>query len=191
MAEETTVMTENTTVETEGKTPDVETNSKTIEDLQAELEKEKARYSKLKGTLDNKLHELGEATKRERARMSEDELKAKEIEDIKAQNAELLKERQIVATEKKFLKLGCGDDLASEGAKALTDGDYDSLFDVFAKILDNSVATEKSALLKSMPKPQNSSNNGEMTKEQFDKLGYRARVELATKDPDLYKRLTS
>lgn len=190
MAEEM-VMTEETTVETEGKTPDVTTQTKTVEELQAELEKEKARYSKLKGTLDNKLHELGEVTKRERARMSEEEIKAKEIEEIKAQNAELLRERQIVAHEKQFMKLGCGDDLASEGAMALANGDYDALFDVFKKVLDNSISTEKSALLKSMPKPQNSSSSDTITTEQFAKMGYRERVELMNSNPELYRKLTS
>lgn len=177
-------------LETEGKTPDVSAD-KTIEDLKAELEKEKARYSKLKGTLDNKLHELGEATKRERARMSEEEIKAKEIEEIRAQNAELLKERQMVANEKRFIKLGCSDELATEGAMALTDGDFDTLFSVFAKVLDNSISTEKSALLKSMPKPQNSSNTSSISKEQFNNMGYRERVELMEKDPELYRKLTS
>jgi len=189
MAEEMNTMTEEVNVDTEGKTPDVPT--KTVEELTAELEKANARYSKLKGTLDNKLHELGEATKRERARMSEDELKAKEIEDIKAQNAELLKERQMVANEKRFIKLGCNDDLASEGAIALTNGDFDALFDVFAKVLDNTISTEKSALLKSMPKPQNSSGGNTISAEQFAKMGYKERVELLNKDPDLYRKLTS
>ena len=191
MADETTMSNDVGTesVDTIVETPDISTDS--IEDLKAELEREKARYSKLKGTLDNKLHELGEANKRERARMSEEELKAKEIEEIKAQNAELLKERQMVATEKRFLKLGCSDDLASEGAKALTDGDFDALFEVFAKVLENSVATEKSALLKSMPKPQNGSSSQSVTPEQFAKMGYKERVELSMKDPDLYKKLTS
>ena len=189
MAEEMNTMTEAVNVETEVKTPDVPT--KTVEELTAELEKANARYSKLKGTLDNKLHELGEATKRERARMSEDELKAKEIEDIKAQNAELLRERQMVANEKRFIRLGCGDDLASEGATALTNGDFDTLFEVFAKILDNTISTEKSALLKSMPKPQNSSGSETLTPEQFSKMGYKERVDLLNSNPDLYRKLTS
>lgn len=187
MAEEM-VMTDNVTanesVETDVKTP-------TVEELQAELEKANQRYSKLKGTLDNKLHELGEATKRERARMSEEEIKAKEIEEIKAQNEQLLRERQINATEKRFMKLGCGDDLATEGAKALCEGDFDSLFSVFEQIVSNSVATEKSALLKSMPKPQNGTSGESITQEQFNRMGYKERVELMQKNPDLYRKLSN
>ena len=188
MAEEM-VMTDEVNVETEGMTPNVPT--KTVEELQAELDKANARYSKLKGTLDTKLHELGEATKRERARMSEEELKAKEIEEIKAQNEQLLKEKQIVATERRFLKLGCGDDLASEGARALCEGDHDALFNIVEQMISNSIATEKSALLKSMPKPQNGSSGDAVTPEQFAKMGYKDRVELMTKNPDLYRKLAN
>ena len=158
------------------------------ENALAEAEK---KYGKLKGTLDSKLKELGDMTKKERERMTAEELERQEIEEIKRQNEQLLKEREIVNAERRFIQTGCDAELANEGAKALIDSDYDSLFSVINKLIANKIAAEKSELLKGMPKPQGGSSKADMTKEQFNKLGYEARVELAEKDPDLYKKLTS
>lgn len=178
-----------------------ESNGVSAEERVAELEKQlserenalaeaEKKYGKLKGTLDNKLKELGDMTKKERERMTAEELERKEIEEIKEQNALLLKEREVVNAERRFIQCGCDSDLASEGAKALIDGDYDGLFGVFNKIIESKVAEQKSELLKTMPKPQGSVQSSTMTQEQFNKLGYKDRVELLEKDPDTYNRLS-
>ena len=151
----------------------------------AEAEK---KYGKLKSTMDVKLKELGDMTKRERERMTAEELERKEIEEIKEQNAMLLKEREIVGAERRFIQSGCDADLATEGAKALIDGDYDTLFGVINRLIDNKIAGEKSELLKAIPKPQGSSSSSTMTQEQFDNLSYKERVELFNKDPETYNK---
>lgn len=181
-------------------TAEQESNGINAEERVAELEKQlserenalaeaEKKYGKLKGTLDVKLKELGDMTKKERERMTAEELEKKEIEEIREQNALLLKEREVVNAEKRFIQCGCDSEMANEGAKALIDGDYDALFGVFNKILEKKVAEEKSELLKTMPKPQGSVQSSTMTKEQFNRLGYQARVELMEKDPDTYNRL--
>ena len=157
------------------------------ENALAEAEK---KYGKLKGTLDTKLKELGDMTKKERERMTAEELERKEIEEIKEQNALLLKEREIVGAEKRFIQCGCDADLASEGAKALINTDYDTLFNVINKMIENRASAEKSELLKAMPKPQGGASKAVMTREQFNRLGYEARVELAEKDPETYNKFT-
>lgn len=160
----------------------------------AELEKQLAeadkKYGKLKGTLDVKLKELGDMTKKERERMTAEELERKEIEEIKAQNELLLKEREIVGAERRFIQSGCDAELASAGAKALVDADYDALFTVIDKLVANKVAGEKSELLKAIPKPQGGGSSSSMTKEQFDRLGYKQRVALLEKDPETYNKFT-
>ena len=113
------------------------------------------------------------------------------IEEIKAQNEMLLKEREVVNAEKRFIQHGCDADLASEGAKALIDKDYEGLFSVIGKMLDNKAAFEKAELLRAIPKPQGGASKATMTKEQFNRLGYRERVELAEKDPETYKKFTA
>ena len=160
-----------------------------IAELEKELAEREKKYDKLKSTMDVKLKELGDMTKRERERMTAEERERKEIEEIKEQNAMLLKEREVVAAERRFIQSGCDADLATEGAKALIEQDYDALFDVIGKLVSNAVAGEKSALLKTMPKPQGGGSSSTMTQEQFDSMGYKERVELFNKDPDTYKRL--
>ena len=158
----------------------------------AELEKQLAeadkKYGKLKGTLDSKLKELGDMTKKERERMTAEELERKEIEEIKAQNELLLKEREIVSAERRFIQSGCGTELAGQGAKALIEQDFDTLFDVIDKLVAGKIASEKTELLKAMPKPQGGGSSVGMTKEQFDRLGYKQRVELLNKDPETYNK---
>ena len=186
-------MSTNTAVEGE------QANEVSAEERVAELEKKlterenalaeaEKKYGKLKGTLDTKLKELGDMTKKERERMTAEELERKEIEEIKEQNAMLLKEREIVGAEKRFIQIGCDAELASEGARALIDSDYDALFEVFGKMLDNKVASEKSELLKAMPKPQGGGSSSTMTKEKFDTLTYKELKELKEKDPETYNK---
>ena len=159
-----------------------------IAELEKQLAEAEKRNAKLKSTMDVKLKELGDMTKRERERMTAEERERKEIEEIKAQNEMLLKEREIVGAERRFIQSGCSADLASEGAKALIEADYDALFTVIDKLVANTVAGEKSELLKTMPKPQGGGSSSTMTQEQFDKLNYTERVELLNKDPETYNK---
>ena len=182
-----------------GNANDTADSGLSVEERLAELEKQlserdnalaeaERKNAKLKSTMDVKLKELGEMTKRERERMTAEERERKEIEEIKEQNAMLLKEREIVGAERRFIQSGCDAELASEGARALIDADYDALFSVFGKMLDNKVAVEKSELLKTMPKPQGGSSSSTMTQEQFNKLGYKELKELKEKDPETYNK---
>ena len=194
MADETTKTTDITELETPAETSAdervAELEKQLLERENALAEAEK-KVGKLKGTLDVKLKELGDMTKKERERMSAEELERQEIEEIKKQNEQLLKEREIVNAERRFIQSGCDAELANEGAKALIENDYDALFGVIGKMLDNKVAAEKSELLKSIPKPQGGSSKPAMTQEQFNKLGYEARVELAEKDPETYNKFAN
>ena len=186
-AEETTTTTLQAEVSADERVAELEKRLSERENALAEAEK---KYGKLKGTLDVKLKELGDMTKKERERMTAEELERQEIEEIKKQNEELLKEREIVNAERRFIQTGCNAELANEGARALIDNDYDTLFNVIGKMLDNRVAAEKSELLKTMPKPQGGASKSTMTKAEFNRLGYNDRVALLEKDPELYNQLT-
>ena len=194
MAEEITKTTDTTEFDSSAETSvdervaELEKQLSERENALAEAEK---KYGKLKGTLDVKLKELGDMTKKERERMTAEELERQEIEEIKKQNEQLLKEREIVNAERRFIQSGCDAELANEGAKALIENDYDALFGVIGKMLDNKVAAEKSELLKAIPKPQGGSSKPAMTQEQFNRLGYEARVELAEKDPETYNKFAN
>lgn len=172
-------------VDAEAKIAELE---KALAERDSALAEADKKYGKLKNTMDVKLKELGDMTKRERERMTAEELERKEIEEIKEQNALLLKEREIVNAERRFIQSGCDADLATEGAKALIEQDYDALFGVVDKLVANKIAGEKSELLKAMPKPQGGSSSSTMTQEQFNNLGYKERVELKDKDPETYNK---
>ena len=159
-----------------------------IAELEKQLAESDKKYDKLKNTLDGKLKELGDMTKKERERMTAEELEKKQIEEIKAQNEMLLKEREVANAERRFIQSGCDADLASEGAKALIEQDFDALFDVFNKVIDNRIAGEKSELLKSIPKPQGGVSSSTMTQEQFNALTYKQIIELKAKDPETYNK---
>ena len=199
MADEVTMVMDTGNGTGNGNANDAAENGLSVEERLAELEKQlserdnalaeaERKNAKLKSTMDVKLKELGEMTKRERERMTAEERERKEIEEIKEQNAMLLKEREIVGEERRFIQSGCDEELASEGARALIDADYDALFSVFGKMLDNKAAVEKSELLKTMPKPQGGSSSSTMTQEQFNKLGYKELKELKEKDPETYNK---
>ena len=173
-------------VDAESKIAELEKKLAEKDSAIAEAEK---KYGKLKSTMDVKLKELGDMTKRERERMTAEELERKEIEEIKEQNAMLLKEREVVSAERRFIQSGCDSDLATEGARALIDGDYDALFGVIDKLVSNKIAGEKSELLKAMPKPQGGSSSSTVTQEQFDKMNYNERVKLFETDPETYNKL--
>ena len=162
--------------------------TKQLAEKDSALAESEKKYGKLKSTMDVKLKELGDMTKRERERMTAEELERKEIEEIKEQNAMLLKEREIANAERRFIQNGCDSELASDGARALIEQDYDALFDVIGKLVDNRIAGEKTQLLKTMPKPQGGGSSSAMTQEQFDKLNYKERVELLQKDPETYNK---
>ena len=199
MADEVTMVMDTGNGTGNGNANDAAENGLSVEERLAELEKQlserdnalaeaERKNAKLKSTMDVKLKELGEMTKRERERMTAEERERKEIEEIKEQNAMLLKEREIVGAERRFIQSGCDAELASEGARALIDADYDALFSVFGKMLDNKAAVEKSELLKTMPKPQGGSSSSTMTQEQFNKLGFKELKELKEKDPETYNK---
>lgn len=167
---------------------DSENDNKRIAELEKQLAERDKKYDKLKNTLDGKLKELGDMTKKERERMTAEERERQQIEEIKAQNAMLLKEREVANAERRFIQSGCDADLANEGAQALIDADFDTLFEVIEKMLENKVATEKSELLKTMPKPQGGVSSTAMTQEQFDNLNYKELVALKEKDPETYNK---
>ena len=162
---------------------------KTLAERDSALAEADKKYDKLKSTMDVKLKELGDMTKRERERMTAEELERKEIEEIKEQNALLLKEREVVGAERRFIQSGCDADLATEGAKALIDADYDTLFTVIDRLVANKIAGEKSELLKTIPKPQGGGSSSTITQEQFDNMSYTEKVELFNSDPETYDKL--
>ena len=157
------------------------------ESLKAEVEKYKNANSKANS-------EAAELKRQLKEKMSAEEIKAKEDaekqEKLQADYDALLKKVSISENKAKFLSLGYDDGLASDTAEALVNGDMEKVFanqKKFQEVHDKALRAE---VLKDTPKPSNGNGTGaEITKEQFNSMGYSERNKLFNENPDLYNQL--
>ena len=160
-------------------------NDDDLETLKKELAKAKLSVSKANS-------EAADYKKQLRAKMSEDEAaklqRDEEYAELKSKYEALEKANKISSYEAEYRALGYDDKMVKETAQALYDGDY-------AKVLANQKAFNESLekkikadVLASTPKPQGGVNKSEqITKEQFDKMGYAEA--LKNENPELYDTL--
>ena len=184
-----------TTVDTEthDTSSDVITEpKKSIEDMLSELMAENA---KLKREKDKASSDAAKYKKEAMANKSESEQKAieKAEADAKIQEelAELRKESAINKFEKNFVALGYSEDMAKQAAEAQYEGNNDILFQLQKKFLTEKEKSIKAQLMKQMPSPSIGNDDSiSVTKEQFDAMGYKERVELLNNHPKVYEQLT-
>lgn len=184
-----------TTVETEVQDTGLDAateQEKSIEDKLAEIMAENA---KLKRKSDKDSSDAAYWKKQAMASKTESEQKAieKAEEDAKLRNrlAELERESAINKFEKNFVALGYSEDMAKQAAEAQFDGDNDTLFQLQRKFLAEKEKSIKAQLMKTMPSPSIGNDDSiSVTKEQFDAMGYKERVELLNNHPKVYEQLT-
>lgn len=205
MAEETTMATATENVETpapEVETKETETNSNTpkVDDLMAELAQLKADMARNKNALDKALKEKGEITKKLREKQTAEEAEAEAKAEAEAARAEKEAEmaRTIATYEAKsmFAEMGlAGKDLET-AVQAKIDGDEKTVYSVIVKYFENkyesALKTKESEWLGNRPQVNVGvgGNGTALTKEQFDNLTYKEKVELYNKDIETYKRLS-
>ena len=146
-----------------------------------------------KDTFDKTASELAEAKRQLKAKMTEDEQKEAERAAneaaIKAELEALRKDKTISDSKAKFLGLGYDEKLAAETAKALADGDMEKVFANQAIHLENVKKAAAAAALDNDPKPPAGGGGGaEITKEQFDEMGYSERLKVFNEQPETYKK---
>lgn len=185
---ETTVDTEVQDAETEETTEP----KKSIEDMLSELMAENA---KLKREKDKASSDAAKYKKEAMANKSESEQKAieKAEADAKIQEelAELRKESALNKLEKSFVTLGYSEDMAKQAAEAQYEGNTDLLFQIQKKYFAEKEKSIKAQLMKQMPSPSIGNDDSiSVTKEQFDAMGYKERVELLNNHPKVYEQLT-
>ena len=210
MAEEATTMT-NVTV-TEGGvseqnvgnpqevTNDNTTDTPKVEDLMSELAQLKADMARNKNALDKALREKGEITKKLREKQTAEEAEAEAKAEAEAARAEreAEMEKTIATYEAKsmFAEMGLqGQDLET-AVKAKIDGDEKTVYSVivkyFEKKYESALKTKESEWLGN--RPQVNVGVGEstaLTKEQFDNMSYKEKVELKNKDIETYNKLSN
>jgi len=189
-------MAENTTAAATEQNNAAETTQETVDTsaLQAELERLKGENAKLKNAQSNASADASRYKKELQARMSEQERKATEtnelIEQLKASN-EALKRSQALAEQKAgFIGHGFDAEAADKAAAAFYDNDFEGFSGVLKSFL---VAHDKALLadaVRQTPRPGAGGTDKAVTREQFDKMGYSERMKLFNEQPELYKTLS-
>ena len=188
--ETTPIVTETSSV---SKHEDESSKTEPVMSAEEQMAQMKVEMLKLKKAMDKATSEASSYKKQLREKQSADEIamqeKAEREAEREAESQELKKENTVTKYEKNFLSLGYGEDLANKAAVAQYEGDTDALFDIQKKVMDAMRKDIKAELMKSMPtSPISNDTEVTITKAQFDKMGYKARVEFKAKYPKLYEQ---
>jgi hypothetical protein len=148
---------------------------------------------KLKSALSKSNSEASNYKKQLREKMDEDQRKADEDKEkndkLQSDYDALLRRVNISDNKAKLLSLGYTEELASETAEAMVDGDTEK---VFANQQKHLTAVEKklrSDLLKDTPKPDGGNSSNAVTKEQLRGMSVQERFQYSQEHPEEYKQL--
>ena len=171
-----------------------ETNPTPEIDYKAEYEKTKSDYEALKRNFDKASSEIADFKRKDKARMTDEEKRNAELAEreehykaIERENA-LYKYKASLSTQIKDEKV------LTEVATLYADGNIagaiakqNEYFTKFQSELEKSI---KSDLLKQNPQATPQGNSvAELTKDKFNSMSYKEKVELYNKDPETYKKL--
>ena len=166
-------------------------------DVQAQLQALMVENAKLKRATDKATSEASDYKKKWKASLTEVEQasleKAEREAEREEQFKELLRENQINKAEKDYLRLGYTPEEASQMAIAEIDNDFEAKVKIMAEVDARKRKDYEAEWLKTRPSV-NSGVGGEtpnITKAQFDSMGYTERVQFKNKYPETYKQFTS
>lgn len=171
----------------------------TVEELLSEIAKLKADGAKNKNALDKALKEKGEITKRLREKQTAEEAEAEAKAEAEAQRLEREAEKdRIIAryeAEAMFAKMGLSGDSLEEALNAKAEGNEEAVYSVIVRFFENKYNTalkaKESEWLGNRPQVNvGVGGSNALTKAQFDKMGYAARLKLANENPTLYAQFT-
>lgn len=167
----------------------------TMESLMAEIAELKAQNTKTKGALDKALKEKGDITKQYREVLTEaqqakidketaDEEQRKYVEGLEQYKAKS-------EAKNRYTLLGMDADMAEKAAEAEISGDMDALAMIQKQHTEALIKQKQTEWMGSRPPINAGTADGcQVTKEQFKKMDYKARVEFKGKYPELYKEYT-
>ena len=149
-----------------------------------------------KEVFDKKASEAAKLEKDLKARMSEDEIKAKEraeeLEKYKTEAEALRREKNIANNKAQFISAGFDEALAQETAEALENGDFATVFKNQKTVIENVKKIAKGEAMASTPTPAGKADEGgkTITKEQFNKMSFAERQALYESNRELYDEFT-
>ena len=178
-------------------------NADEITELKAQIQNLTLDNAKLKRANDKLASENGDLNKKYRAKLSDEE-KAEETrlenERIRAEKdaekdeliASLQREKALANAEKGYLAMGWTQDEAKRMATADVDNDFDQRMKIMQEVNERQKKELETSVLKNRPPIQTGNTgvgaSGEITQATFNRMGYKERVELANKNPELYKK---
>lgn len=147
-----------------------------------------------KAVADKYASDAADWKKKHNALLSEEEKKkqadTQAMEDMKKELEDLRRERQVSSYKASYLAQGYDEKLAEATAKALVDGDMETVFRNGATYKAELEKKIKADVLKNTPKPEGAGvGERSLTKQQFDAMGYSARVSLKAENPELYNKM--
>lgn len=146
-----------------------------------------------KEMFDKTASELSNAKKQLREKMSAEELKAKEdaekMEALIKERDALLREKTVTSHKAKYLALGYDENLATETAEALANGELDKVFANQKKHNESVEKKIRADVLKETPKPEGGTGSDTMTKEKFSKMDIAEQYKYSIDHPEEYKKL--
>jgi DNA polymerase III alpha subunit len=112
-----------------------------------------------------------------------------ELTNLRSELEELKKEKAVSSYKAKFLGLGYEESLAETTAKALAEGDMDSVFANQKKHNETREKAIKADLLKGTPAPPTGEGGDTMTLDKLKKMSSQERYEYSVAHPEEYKKL--
>jgi hypothetical protein len=152
-----------------------------------------AEIDRLKTALSKSNSEAADYKKQLREKLSAEELKAKEDaekwEEIVKERDALLREKTIATHKAKFLSIGYDENLATETAEAMANGELDKVFTNQKKHLDAVEKKIRADVLKDTPKPEGGNGSETITKEKLRGMTAGERYEYSISHPEEYNKL--
>lgn len=171
----------------------------TVEEIDAALAEielpadQSAEVERLKNALSKSNSENAEWKKKHRETLTAEQQKEQErqelIDRLTKQNEELLKETSVSKHKAKLLAMGYAEDLATDVAKAMVEGDMDKVFASQQKHLEAFERKIRADALKGTTPPVPDKGDSAMTLEKYKKMSPQERYEFSQKNPDEYKTL--
>ena len=148
-----------------------------------------------KDLLDKANSEAAGYKKQLREHMSEEEAaKAKAAEEMASIMEEvkiLRQEKAVTDMTKRWMGVGYSEELATATAKAMADGEMDTVFKNHAKFLADREKALKAELLKGTPTPPAGDGEKKPTKDDLKNMSLAEKQKFALENPDAYKEMFS
>lgn len=169
-----------------------ETGQPNIDELLTQLKQTQAEMLRNKNAMDKVMSENKNLKDQLRQRMSADEKVEEAKKEAEKQHNEyvagLENRLKMIETVNRYTEMGMNPDLAKATAEADINGDKDAVSANIKKWTDSLIKAKEAEWLRTRPAPQ-SGGDGNVTKEQFDKMTLAQKSELYERDPETYHRL--